>query len=216
MNEYNDVKNWHKSTILEEVKGKLLKRGFNAAIYNTENEINDFLIKTIPANASVGLGGSITLRELGVDSTLKKRGNVLFDHWEKGLSPEQGLAARKKQLSSDYFLTSINALTLEGQIINIDGIGNRVASMIFGPSHVIAIAGYNKIAKDIDDALWRIKNFASPQNAKRLNMDTPCAKTGMCANCGAPKTICRVTTIIEYKPNLTDFTVILTPLELGF
>ena len=88
--------------------------------------------------------------------------------------------------------------------------------MIFGPKHVISIIGLNKIAKDTDDAIWRAKNNASAMNTKRGNMDTPCAKTGLCGDCRPPKTICRVTTIIDYKPMLTDFTVILTPLELGF
>jgi hypothetical protein len=216
MAEYDNIKNWHKGIKLEELAGHLKKRDFNVQILGTVKEINDYLLNTIPANAKVGLGGSITIRELGVDKLLKERGNTVLDHWDKSLSPEQSLNVRKEQLTSDYFLTSANAITTDGRIINIDGVGNRVAAMIFGPKHVISIISANKIARDTDDAIWRAKNNASSMNTKRGNMETPCAKTGRCGDCIPPKTICRVTTIIEYKPMQTDFTVILTPLELGF
>jgi hypothetical protein len=216
MAEYNDIKNWHKGQILGELSGNLKKRDFKVEIFETAREINDYVMKTIPANVKVGLGGSISLRELGIDKLLKERGNTLLDHWDKSLSSEQSLNIRKEQLSSDYFLTSANAITLDGRIVNIDAVGNRVAAMIFGPKHVISIISVNKIAKDTDDAIWRVKNNASAMNTKRGNMETPCAKTGFCGDCRPPKTICRVTTIIDYRPMLTDFTVILTPLDLGF
>ncbi len=216
MNEYDDIKKWHKAQLLEGLGKNLQKREFNVQILNTVKEINDYLLKTIPADAKVGMGGSISLRELGIDKLLKDRGNAVLDHWGKGLSAEQGLNVRREQLTSDYFLTSANAVTIDGKIINIDGVGNRVAAMIFGPKHVISVISANKIAGDLDDAVRRAKNTASAMNTKRGNMETPCAKTGLCGDCRPPKTICRVTTIIDYKPMLTDFTVILTPLELGF
>lgn len=216
MAEFNEIKNWHRSQLIEGLSRNLQKREFRVQIINTTNEINNYLLKSIPAQAKVGLGGSITLRELGIDILLKERGNAVLDHWDKSLTPEQTMNIRKEQLTSDYFLTSANAVTIDGRIINIDGIGNRAAAMIFGPGHVISIISANKIAKDTDDAIARAKNFAAAMNAKRGNMDTPCAGTGRCMDCRPPKTICRVTTIIDYKPMLTDFTVILTPLELGF
>jgi hypothetical protein len=216
MAEYNDIKNWHKAQLLEDLSKNLQKRDFNVQILNTAKEINDYLLKTIPADVKVGMGGSISLRELGIDKLLKDRGNTVLDHWEKGLSAEQSLNVRKEQLTSDYFLTSANAVTIDGRIINIDGVGNRVAAMIFGPKHVISIISANKIASDTDDAIWRAKNMASAKNTKRGNMETPCAKNGLCGDCRPPKTICRVTTIIDYKPMQTDFTIILTPLDLGF
>jgi hypothetical protein len=216
MADFNDIKNWHKSQLLEVLGKNLQKRDFNVQTLNTAKDISDYLLTTIPADAKVGTGGSISLRELGIDRILKDRGNKVLDHWEKGLSAEQSLNVRKEQLTSDYFLTSANAVTIDGRIINIDAVGNRVAAMIFGPKHVISIISANKIANDTDDAIWRAKNMASAMNTKRGNMETPCAKTGLCGDCRPPKTICRVTTIIDYKPMLTDFTVILTPLELGF
>ncbi len=216
MNEFEPVSIWHKETILEELSAKLIKRGFNPVILNTVDAINDFLCEIIPVDATVGLGGSVTLRETGIDVLLKSRGNAVFDHWDKSKSPEENLDARRKQLTSDYFLTGINAVTIDGELVNIDGAGNRVAAMIFGPKHVIAIVGYNKIARNMDEAIWRTKNVASVKNSKRLGLNTPCATTGFCIDCKPSVSICRITTIINYKPMLTEFTIILTPLDLGY
>ena len=216
MNEFESVSIWHKQTVLEELSAKLIKRGFTPVILNTADTIKEFISKTIPVNATVGLGGSVTLRETGIDVLLKSRGNIVFDHWDSSKSFEENLDTRRKQLTSDYFLTSINAVTTDGELVNIDGAGNRVAAMIFGPKHVIAIVGYNKIASNMDEAIWRTKNIASAKNCKRLGLSTPCAKTGFCTDCKPPVSICRITTIIDYKPVLTEFTIILTPLELGY
>lgn len=216
MNEFESVSMWHKETVLQELSAKLMKRGFNPVILNTVDAIKDFIKKAIPVDATVGLGGSVTLRETGIDILLKSRGNTVFDHWDSSKSPLENLDARRKQLTSDYFLTSINAVTIDGELVNIDGAGNRVSAMIFGPKHVMAIVGYNKIAKNIDEAIWRTKNIASARNSKRLGLNTPCAKTGFCMDCKQPVSICRITTIIDYKPMLTEFTIILTTLDLGY
>jgi L-lactate utilization protein LutB len=213
MTEYDSVSVWHKETVLEELSTKLKKRGFNPIIINTVDAIKECILNTIPEKSTVGIGGSVTLRETGIEVMLKSRGNLVFDHWDNSTSPDEKLDARRKQLTADYFLTSFNAITVDGQIVNIDGAGNRVASMIFGPKHVIAVVGYNKIVSNLDEAIWRTKNIASAKNSRRLNLDTPCAKKGYCMDC---KVACRVTTIIDYKPMLTDFSIILTPLVLGF
>jgi hypothetical protein len=216
MNEFKSVSIWHKETVLEELSARLIKRGFNTVILDNADTIRDFISKTIPVDATVGLGGSVTLRETGIDVLLKLRGNTVFDHWDSSMNSGENLDARRKQLTSDYFLTSINAVTIDGDLVNIDGVGNRVAAMIFGPKHVIAIVGYNKIARNVDEAIWRIKNIASAKNSKRLGLNTPCAKTGFCVDCKPSVSICRITTIIDYKPMLTEFTIILTPLDLGY
>jgi L-lactate utilization protein LutB len=216
MNEFESVSIWHKETVLEALSTKLIKRGFNSVILNTADTIKDFISKTIPVDATIGLGGSVTLRETGIDVFLKSRGNTVFDHWDSSKSSGENIDARRKQLTSDYFLTSINAITIDGELVNIDGAGNRVAAMIFGPKHVIAIVGYNKIARSIDEAIWRTKNIASAKNCKRIGLSTPCAKTGFCMDCKLPVSVCRITTIIDYKPMHTEFTIILTPLDLGY
>lgn len=216
MDTFGGVPQWFQKVVLEELRDKLTSRGFDALILNTIDEIQDFISSTIPADATVGLGGSVTLRETGIDVLLKSRGNTVFDHWDSSKSAAEINDIRRQELTSEYFLTSINAVTKDGELVNIDGVGNRVAAMIFGPKHVIAIVGYNKIAGALEEAIWRTKNVASPKNSRRLGLNTPCAKTGHCVDCKPSVSICRITSIISYKPMLTEFTVILTPLELGF
>jgi hypothetical protein len=147
---------------------------------------------------------------------LKAQGNLVYDHWLTGLSKEETLALRKAQLTSDLFLSSSNAVTLDGELVNIDGIGNRVAAMSFGPAKVILVAGYNKIVENTEEAIRRVRQEATPPNSKRLNMDVPCAKLGVCVECQSPNRACRIIVIHERKPLLTDVLVILVGEELGY
>lgn len=211
----DDLRSWHTAALLETVRGNLERRGFAAVIKNTGEEIAAHVGALIPPGASVGAGGSVTVRQLGLVELLTGRGHTVYDHWRQGLTKEEIYEIRRKQLTCDFFLTGTNALTIDGRLVNIDGTGNRVAAMSFGPRHVIAIAGANKIARDLDDALWRVKNVASPQNCRRLEMKTPCAASGRCHDCGPNSSVCRITAILEYKPMQTEYTVILTPLEFG-
>lgn len=207
---------WYRELLLERVVENLKKRGFNAFWSETKEDAKNRLLEIVPQTAKVGIGGSITIRELGIIEELEDRGNTIIHHWKTGFTPEEDFQIRREEISTDIFLTSTNALTIDGVIVNTDGVGNRVAGMIFGPRHVILVAGINKIVKDIDDALWRIKNIATPMNAHRLGLNTPCAKLGYCMSCSSNVSICRVTTIIEYKPSKTDFTVLLVNEELGY
>lgn len=209
-------RDWYKELLIERVVENLKKRGFNASWSRTREETKNKLLEIIPKTAKVGIGGSITIRELGVIDELTNRGNTVVHHWKSGLSPDEDFQIRREALMTDVFLASTNALTIDGVIVNTDGIGNRVAGMIFGPKHVILVAGINKIVKDVEEAIWRIKNIATPMNAHRLGLNTPCAKVGYCVNCSSNVSICRVTTIIEYKPSKTDFTIILVNEELGY
>jgi hypothetical protein len=162
------------------------------------------------------VGGSLTIRGLGILEKLEAEGYTIYDHWKPGLSKENILEIRKSQMTSTLFLSSSNAVTLNGELVNIDGIGNRVNSINFGPGKVVLIVGYNKIVEDVQEAIKRIKNVAAPLNAKRLNMDVPCAKVGKCVDCNSPNRICRVIVIHERKPSLTDLHIILVGEELGY
>lgn len=209
-------KKWYTELLLERVTENLKKRGFGAFWCNTIEEARNRLLGIIPRNAKVGIGGSVTIRELGIIEELEVRGNLVIHHWKAGFTPDEDFQIRREELTADVFLSSTNAITIDGVMVNTDGIGNRVAGMIFGPKHVILVIGINKIVKDIEDALWRIKNVATPMNAHRLGLNTPCAKAGYCMNCSGNISICRVTTIIEYKPSKTDFTVVLVNEKLGY
>ena len=213
------AKEKYKEIRLKKTLMALEKKGFDAFYFKTREEATSKIMDMIPVEAVVGFGGSVTLRELGIPERLRERGNKTEDHWvarQKGSSPEKVLEVRRNQINSDFFLTSTNALTENGELVNIDGTGQRIAAMIFGPKNVIVVAGVNKIVRDLDEAMWRVRNVASPMNALRLNRNTPCSLSGVCSDCESPERICGATSIIHRRMNNTPLTVILVDEELGY
>ena len=202
--------------IIQETLSNLKKHGMEALYFSTRAEAKNEILKRIPPQATVGVGGSVTLREIGLLDDLAKRGHEVFDHWKEGLSKEERFEMGRKQQKADIFLTSTNALTLDGKLINVDATGNRVTSMIFGPPNVIVLAGVNKIVTDLSEGLDRIKKVVAPRNCQRRKDSTPCALDLVCHDCQSPGRLCRITTIIERKPFDTELTVILVGEELGF
>ncbi|MBE3091006.1 MAG: lactate utilization protein [Candidatus Atribacteria bacterium] len=194
----------------------LKANGFKAIYADNSKEALDKVMLLIPKEAKVGIGGSVTIREIGLVRALEKQGHTIFMDWGKPLELKEKLKVRKEALTSEVYLTSSNAITLQGQLLNIDGTGNRVAAMIFGPKKVIIIAGANKLVDTLEEAFARIRNIAGPLNGRRLNLKTPCALTGKCTNCDSPDRMCKVTVILEKKPNLTDITIVLVGENLGY
>jgi len=207
---------WHNDVIGERTVAALVKNKFTATYCKTGREAVEKILEQIPANASVGIGGSWTVMQLGLLDKLSARGNEVLNHGKPGLTSEEAAAIRIRQLTSDVFLTGTNAVTLDGKLVNTDGVGNRVAAMIFGPKKVILVAGINKIVKDVEAAEERIKLYAAPINNKRLNRPNPCTATGECMDCQGDTRICNVTTIMKKKPLLTDVNVFIIGEELGF
>jgi len=193
----------------------LVRNGFSARFLPAREETVSAVLELIPAGARVGFGGSLTLRELNLPAILQERGHELVNHWIAGLSPEDNLRIRREQLSATVFLTSTNAITLQGELVNVDGIGNRVGAMMFGPGKVVVVAGANKIVRDVAAARERIRELAAPVNARRLGVPTPCAELGYCVDCDRPERICRVVTILERRPALTPMEVLIVGEELG-
>ena len=214
--EMNQIKQWWIDERVKKTIEKLVAHEFNAIYVKTKEEAIEEIWKHIVPNAKVGVGGSITIRELGILDQLKAKGNIIYDHWTPGLSKEESFQIRKDQITSNLFLSSVNAITMNGELVNIDGAGNRVNGTIFGPGKVIVVAGYNKIVEDVQEAIKRTKNVAAPMNAKRGNLDVPCAKLGRCVDCNSPNRICRVVVIHERKPMLTNILIILVGEELGY
>ena len=210
------VKQWWVEEKAKKAIEKLVAHEFKALYVKTKEEVVQEVWKHITPKQRIGVGGSLTVRELGILEKLEAEGHTLYNHWKPGLSKENNLEIRKSQMTSDLFLSSANAITLNGELVNIDGIGNRVNSTNFGPGKVILVVGYNKIVEDVQEAIKRIKNVAAPLNARRLNIDVPCAKAGKCVDCNSPNRICRVIVIHERKPFLTDILIILVGEELGF
>ena len=210
------IKQWRVEERAKKAIEKLEAHEFKAIYVQTKEEAIQEIWKHVSPKQRIGVGGSVTIRELGILEQLEAKGNTLYDHWNPGLSKEDNLAIRKSQMTSDIFLGSVNAITMNGELVNIDGIGNRVNSTNFGPGKVILVAGYNKIVEDVQEAIERIKNVAAPLNARRLNIDVPCAKLGKCVDCNSPKRICRIVVIHERKPSWTDILIMVVGEELGF
>lgn len=197
----------------EQLIRKLRRRGLEAYFFENRVALEEFLSEEIGEGTPVAFGGSMTLEELGLYEMLRDRGKEVLWHWK--VAPQDRPVLLKKAMHAQVYLSSSNAITMDGKLINVDGNGNRVAAMIFGIPKVIIIVGKNKICKDTDEALRRIKNIATPKNAKRLGAEVPCIKTD-CPDCLAVDRLCKVTTIIEGKPNLTQIIVCLLDEDLGY
>lgn len=174
-------------------------RSMNIQAYLAEDceEAKNIALGLIPQGATIAMGNSATLREVGVFDTITNGAYKVINQFEKGISPEENLKRRKAGMLADVYFTSTNALTQDGELINIDGKGNRVAAMMFGPDKVIIIAGENKIVKNQEEAWMRLQEKVAPVLAKKLGRSTPCAVTGECSNCNSPERICRCYTVIN-------------------
>ncbi len=212
----DDNVRWQQRQRMEKTATALEKNGFSTALFDRIDEAVTFLVENADRAESVGFGGSMTLAQLDLPSRLALRGKKTLVHGLPELTAEQRREIMQQQLNCDLFLTSTNALTLKGQLVNIDATGNRVGSMFFGPKRVIIVAGINKITEDLDSALARIKNVVAPPNARRLGFATPCAKTGFCSDCDSPQRICRITTILDRRPRATEMLVCLINESLGY
>ena len=190
------------------VKASLEERGFAVSCFATAEEAMDYLDGKLDGK-TIGIGGSMTIRDMGLDQRLEKHNQVIW-HWKDGSLQD---AAR-----AEVYLASVNGLAETGEIINIDGAGNRVASTIFGHEEVYFIVGRNKLAPDYDGALWRARNIASPKNAQRLGKKTPCAAKGdKCYDCKSPDRICRALTVLWEAPTgIGRSEVVLIDQELGY
>lgn len=212
----SDLKKWHATTIGERVVKALNKNDFEAEFFKTKEEALHHILDNIPDQAKIGIGGSATLREIGLMDRLREKDYILYDHNAAGLTPEGKTQQRYSQLTSDIFFSSSNAITLNGELVNIDYIGNRVGSMMFGPRKVIVVVGINKVTRDIEEGLQRIRMYAAPLNSKRHELPNPCIKTGQCTDCQGTTRICNITTIIHRCPPLTDIKVVVIGENLGF
>lgn len=192
----------------------LKKNNFDAEYFESSRAAIDAILKNIDIKESVGIGGSMTVKTLELDKLLKQRGNAVYWHWLESI-PERMESARKNAAQADIYLTSTNALTQDGKLVNIDGMGNRVAAMIYGPKRTMVICGKNKIVENLDKAVERIKKNAY-KNARRLKLNTPCAISESCTDCNSPQRMCNVTTIIDKKPGKKPIKVIIIGEELGF
>ncbi len=201
---------------IESAVSGLEKHGFEAHAFQSKKEAADFILREAQDCATVGIAGTHTVRALDVLPELEKAGKEIFDHWKYTPGTPEEAECRRKQMLSDLFLSSANAVTETGEIVNREGCGNRTNSMTFGPGKVIIIVGRNKVVPDLDAALTRIEEVAGPIRAMSLNRKTPCVKAGHCLDCDSPERICRITSIIHRQPMLTKIAVGILNEELGY
>jgi len=211
-----DVHKWHKETLGKRVVQALKKNMFDAIYFSTREEAMAEVLKYIIPGITIGVGGSATISELGIPEKAESIGAKVLNHHKPGLSLEEMAEIRRRQLLSDVFLCSSNAITLDGYLVNVDRSGNRVAAMTFGPKKVLVVAGTNKIVQDERAAFERIRRIAAPLNNKRLNMKNPCVTTGVCCDCHGEDRLCRIYSVIKRKPMNNDITVILVGENLGY
>lgn len=209
-------KAWN-ARVAGQVIAGLRKRNMDGSFAATAAQAKDAVLAMIPDAASVYRAGSMTSVALDLWPAIAQLPEVrVIDPYRADLTPEEGLAARRAGLSADIMITGSNAITLDGQLVNLDGLGNRVAAMMFGPEKVIVVVGMNKLSADLATAKARVRHRAAPVNATRLNVATPCVATGLCSDCSSPQRICNMWGIIERQALPGRIHVLLVGESLGY
>ena len=176
----------------------LQKRRMAASYAPTAEQAKKEVLDMVPDGYTVYRCGSMTTTNMGLWEELSKRPGVkVIGDTALGLSPEEKWEKRRTGLMADVLITSTNAITIDGRLVNLDGYGNRVGAMIFGPKKVILVVGMNKVAPDLETAMARVKHYAAPANVIRLGYEAPCRETGLCVDCRSPQRICNMWSIIE-------------------
>ena len=198
----------------EVLKQNLEERGYQVSCFSTAKEATDYLDAQLEQR-TIGMGGSITIEEMGLYEKLSTHNQVFWhQRMPEGSTPEE---VRKNADKAEIYFSSVNGIAETGEIINIDGRCNRVASICYGHQKVYLVAGKNKIAPDYEGALWRARNIAAPLNAKRLGRKTPCAvKADKCYDCKSPERICRNLSVLWEVPMGLEIEVILIDESLGY
>ncbi|MDR3231912.1 MAG: lactate utilization protein [Synergistaceae bacterium] len=201
--------------VAQAVAKALQAKGYEAVAVGTKEEALAEVLKLIPAGASVGVPGTVTVREIGAMEKLAERGCRISQHWSPNIKPEERMQILDDENHADYLLTSANAITRDGKILNIDGNGNRVSGMAWGRGTLIFVIGVNKVVPDLEAGIARV-HAASIPNTLRLNGNTPCLQTGHCVDCDSPARTCRALLILE-RPTMGRKThVIMVGEDLGY
>ena len=212
----NEMNTWHGQTLGRKTVEALRKNRFDADYFETRQEAANAVRAFIKPGMKVAFGGSQTAKQLGLQQLVVDAGATILDHSAEGLSDEEKMEVMRQQQICDVFICSSNAVSLQGELFNIDGHGNRVAAMAFGPRMVIVIAGVNKLCADEEASWQRIRTIAAPINFKRLGRPNPCAKQGICMDCNLPSRGCNIYVATRRKPPLMDFSVFIVNESLGF
>jgi len=204
-------------TLGKRICESLLSCGYKSAVYvGTASEALEAASGMIPDGVSVGVPGTVTVRQIGLMEKLEARGCRVIHHWDPSLTPEAKSERIAEENAADWFVTSSNAVTYDGKMINIDGTGNRVAAMAWGTGKILYVIGMNKAVRDVESAITRVRDVATCPNSIRIGMDTPCVMQGHCTDCTSPQRVCRAVLILERAPFGRDAHVILVGEALGY
>ncbi len=202
-------------TRIERAADGFRRRHFAAETFTTGREAVERFFATLGTDETIGHGGSDTLRELGVLDRLAALGPRFLNRYAFGPSYEEQLDIRRRNLAAGVFVASSNAASVEGALVNVDGDGNRVAALAFGPRRVVLFVGRNKLCDDLDQAIHRARHVAAPRLAARLGVRTPCATTGTCHDCASPERICSYVSIIDHCNPPERISIYLIDEDLG-
>ena len=194
---------------------RFARRNIDAVYCDTSEEACAKALELMPSGSSVTWGGSVTIGEIGLLDAVASGDYEVIDRMDQ-MPGEDARVIHAKQSAADYFLMSTNAFTLDGELVNIDGAGTRLCFLIAGPAHVLVIAGMNKLAHDVESALQRVHDVASPPNCMRLGVNTPCAVTGVCGDCHGEQTICCQEVVTRHSRIPHRITVIMVGEDLGY
>ncbi|MEG0013255.1 MAG: lactate utilization protein [Cellulosilyticaceae bacterium] len=210
-----NIKQAYYQNLAQTVIKNLNKRNIDGCYFESKEAARDYILNTIPDGSSISWGGSMTLVEAGVIEELYQKDTyTLLDRAK--VAPGEVEKIYREAFGADYYLMSSNAITIDGKLVNVDGTGNRIASLIFGPKNVFILAGMNKVVATEADAINRVHNSAAPPNAVRLNKKTPCGITGACGDCLSPECMCMHTVITRNSRTPGRIKVILVGEPLGY
>lgn len=211
-----NIRETYNAKLADTVIGNLKKRQIEAVYCATAQEACTTALSYVSPGNSVSFGGSMTLEEAGILSALRDRSDIALIDRAKAQTPDETAKMYHDALSCNRYFMSANAITQSGELVNIDGNGNRLAALIYGPEQVIVVAGMNKIVPTVTDAVDRVRNTATPLNCIRLNQATPCASTGVCADCLSSDCICNQIVVTRRSGNPDRIKVILVGEALGY
>lgn len=206
---------------LEELKLALEKNNFEVfmadSVADSKKVFDEQILPSLEGVKTVSFGGSATLMDTGIVEAVREDDSLdVIDTFNKSLPNEEKYELRRQSLLADLYLTGTNAVTECGKLVNLDMTGNRVAAMNFGPKHVVLFISRNKLVETVDDAMFRVKDYAAPVNTMRLDMKTPCKKTGHCMDCSSPQRICNIWTITEKSFPAKRIKIVLINEDAGF
>lgn len=197
--------------------GSLKKKNYDVFYVSTPEDAQELVLSLIPKGSKIGVGGSLTVQQLGLYKAFYSEDYTFYNQYKPGLTPDEAYEVRSKGLNADYFVTGTNAITIDGELINLDGLGNRIVGITYGPKKVIIVVGINKFVSSIDEGIKRVKNYAAVLNCKRLNIKTtPCLETGKCEDCSTPERICNHMLITLRQRAKGRVTIVIVGKELGF